>query len=187
MSPFQLIDAFRAELQTVVNETIQQASHAQPDGDEQWDAHLATHNVVRKTSEERKQLLSLKENKTKGAIPIEVRYVLEKHKTVAAHRLANLQMEFGKEEWWPRVETPARKIIDDFIEEGIKKYVGELEPKTSLTKSIFANSKKTTTTYMTKIYQAGSKSEKCPTCMAARPAESDLKTCAFCGTTIFNT
>lgn len=185
MSPFQLIDAFRAELQAVVNETIQQATHAQPDEDEQWDAYLRSHDVVPKTSEERKQLLLLKEDSTKGAIPLEVRQVLEKQKIIAARRLANLKIEFGHEAWWPRVEAPAQKIMDDFVEEGIKKYVGELVPKTSLATSIFANSKKTTNTYMTKIYQAGTKSEKCPTCMAARPAESDLKTCAFCGTIIF--
>jgi hypothetical protein len=186
MNPFQLIDTFRTELQAVVNNTIQQAAIAQPDGDEQWDAYLATHYIVAKTSEERKQLLSLKENRTKGAIPVEVRQVLEKQKSMAMRRLDNLKIQFGQEEWWPRVETPAQKIMDDFVEEGIKKYVGELAPKTSLTKSIFANSKKTTTTYMTKIYQAGTKSEKCHTCMAARPAESDLKTCAFCGSPIFN-
>jgi hypothetical protein len=187
MNPFQLMDTFRTELQAVVNETIQQAVQAQSVEDERWDAYLRSHDVVPKTSEERKQLLLLTENKTKGALPIEVRQVLEKHKTRATKKLTSLQLEFGKEEWWPRVETPTGKIIHDFIEEGIKKYVGELAPKTSLGQSIFANSKKTTTTYMTKIYQAGTKSEKCPTCMAARPAESDLKTCAFCGTTVFNT
>jgi hypothetical protein len=186
MNPFQLIDAFRTELQAVVNETIQQAVQAQSVEDESWDAYLRSHDVVPKTSEERNQLLSLQENRTKGAIPVEVRQVLEKQKSTAARMLANLKIQFGQEEWWPRVEAPAKKIMDDFIEEGIKKYVGELAPKTSLAKSIFANSKKTTTTYLTKIYQAGTKSEKCSTCMAARPAESDLKTCAFCGSPIFN-
>ena len=79
MGPFQLIDSFRAELQAVVNETIERATHAQPDGDVQWNAYLRLHDVKPNTSEERKQLLALKESGTTGAIPIEVRQVFEKH------------------------------------------------------------------------------------------------------------
>lgn len=186
MSPFEIINSFREELETKVNQTIHLASHSPLGGNEEWDVYMKSHELIPKTTDERKQLLALKETASKGALPVEVRMLLEKHQQSATGKLQELKQQFDKEEWWVRVETPAQKLIHNFIEEGIKKYMGETDAKLVSAKSIFSNALRTTPKYMTEIHKAGTKSEKCPTCHAARPADSELKTCAFCGSPIFN-
>jgi len=184
MSPFELINAFRTELDTAVKKTIALAAKS-PGENKEWADYMSSQGATPKTGEERKELLTLKEETHKGALPIEVRMVFDKHKATASEKLQEWKRQYGQEEWWPRVETPAHKIMDDFIQDGIKKYLGETSKSVS-TKTIFSNSTLTTPKYYTQVYQAGTKSEKCPTCMAARPAGTELTTCAFCGSPIFN-
>lgn len=187
MNPFQLIDTLRGELKLRVDQTLAAAAKAIPDQEDEWDAYMRAQEVVPKSSDERIQLLALKEERSKGALPIEVRLVLEKHKLAVIQKLSEIKTEYGSKEWWSRVEAPADKVINEFIDESIKRYIGEMNRTSVSSRNIFANAMKTTPKYFTQVHKAGTKSEKCPTCMAARPEGSDLKTCAFCGSVIFNT
>lgn len=185
MSPFQIIDTLRNELKTRVDQTISTAAKALPYQEDEWDAYLREHDITPPGNDHRAELLALKET-SRGAIPIEVRLVLEKHKNAVVEKLAGLKKEYASQEWWPRVEAPADKIMSGFVDESIKRYIGDMDRKPVSAKNIFANSLKTTPKYFTQVDKAGTKSEKCPTCMAARPEGNDLKTCAFCGSLIFN-
>lgn len=185
MGPFQLMDALRKELKLAADQTITVAAKAVPDREDEWDAYMRTHELIPKSDDERSELLVLKAEQIKGALPVEVRLVLDKHKQRAEKMLDEWKREHGSAEWWDRVEAPAKKLIKEFVDENIKRYLGELDKVVISAASIFANSASTSSRYVLQVQKAGTRSEKCPTCMAARPEGSDLRTCMFCGAEIF--
>jgi hypothetical protein len=186
MNAFQFMTNLRSQLKTALDETIAVAAKATPHEEDEWDEYLRTHQISPKSLAERDELFALKAEQTQGALPIEVRAVLEKHKDSVSKQLKSWKDEFGSADWWPRVDGAAPSLLHEFVNEGMKQYLGRVNAQVTTVGDVFANAKSTSPSYMTNIQKSGIKSEKCPTCMAARLEGHNLNTCAFCGATIFN-
>lgn len=182
MTPFAILDQFRAFTAALADETFRMAA----EGGDEWDDYMTAHGLEPGTGEERAEIRALHEPPLEGTLPAEVRSLLEKQREAAILKGLEFKQQFGSQEWWMmRVETPMLKLLENYVPDHVKKYIGEMKPKVVSSGTLFANALTDTPKYFTDVSGAGTQSEKCPTCMAARPAGTELKKCAFCGTEIF--
>jgi hypothetical protein len=150
-----LLEQGRALVESIVNLAL----NLPAGGDARWDAMLGKLGVRGLSNDER--VLHLKEGpgQSKGALVIEVRWVLE----AAVEPLA----EHMDDRW----------VLRDFAQRAVREYVGAVKPRIS-TSSIFANALATTGNFMTG--QAGAAADTCQ-CCGAPLRDRNSKICRYCG------
>lgn len=183
MSPFQIISKLRKEFQSKIEECVALARTVKQDESESWDSYLKNLSVTPITKEDRKERYALNESIRTGALPVELRSALDRHSATILQTMNSLKNEFGHHEWWSdRVEKPFLKVVDDMPQQTLMEYIGAVQLDST---TILKNAADVSYGYFDTTVQTGSKSHLCPTCRAARPAETDLTTCSFCGSPLF--
>jgi hypothetical protein len=173
----------RKEFQSKIEECVAIAQSVKPDESEKWDNYLKSLSLKPMLNEERKQQYTLNSTIQTGALPIELRSALECHSKAIQQTMDSLKNEFGNQDWWnDRVEKPFLKVVNDIPQQTLMDYIGAVRTDSA---SIIKNAAEVSYGYFDTTVQSNSKSHLCPTCRAARPAESDLTTCSFCGSPLF--
>jgi hypothetical protein len=183
MSPFQIMSILRKEFQSKIEESLTLARAVSTEESQAWDNHLKSLALTPMTIEERKQRSSLNNTIHTGALPIELRSVLEFHSTAILQTMNTYKNEFGHFDWWNnRVETPFLKVVNDMPQQTLTTYIGTIRSQSA---AIFENAAEVSYGYFETTVRSNSKSHLCPTCRAARSANTDLTICSFCGTPLF--
>jgi hypothetical protein len=183
MSPFQIMSKLRKEFQSKIEECVTIARTVTHEESESWDSYLKNLSVTPITKEDRQERYTLNTSIQTGALPVELRRALEQHTASIRETMNNLKSEFGHHDWWiDRVEKPFLKVIDDIPQQTLMEYIGAVRLDST---TILKNAADVSYGYFDTTVQTGSKSHLCPTCRAARPAETDLTTCSFCGSSLF--
>lgn len=171
------------ELSRSIEQTIDLAKDTPPKGGEEWFSFMITLGVEPLDMKSRGHALSSGFQFNQGALPVEVRRVIERLKDDVAERATRFTEKHGG-------SAEANKILldeflvtlEDVVESSMGDYVLSIKPKAALA-GIFANAAMTTKTF--EKQDAGAITKKCRCCGAARPSDTELKTCAFCGTSFF--
>ena len=173
----------RKEFLSKVEECVAMARTMKPEDSETWDNYLKSLSITPLASEDRKQRYSLNETIHTGALPVELRNALDVHSNAIRQTMNTYKTEFGQQDWWnDRVEKPFLKVVDEIPQQTLMEYIGAVRLDST---TILKNAADVSYGYFDKTVQSNSKSHLCPTCRAARPSESDLTTCSFCGTPLF--
>jgi hypothetical protein len=149
-------------------------------GDATWDAVLREHGVTPLPPAERQRHIQEGARRTKGALPIEVRWAIEA--VYKRAREAARAMDL-------RVDTPAEQQLIDGIEKRLVNLVDEttrehlqrVTPPANTTASIFANARATTPNYSALGAAAGMSQMKCKSCGAPRKSTEEIGACGYCG------
>lgn len=173
----------RKEFQSKIEECVAIARTATSDESDTWDNYLKNLSLTPLTKEDRNQRYTLNETIQTGALPVELRSVLDFHSAAIRQTMNDLKTEFGNQDWWiDRVEKPFLKVVDDMPRQTLQEYIGAVRMDST---TILKNAAKVSYGYFDTTVKSNSKSHLCPTCRAARPAETDLTTCSFCGSSLF--
>jgi hypothetical protein len=185
MSPFQIVSALRKEFQSKIDECVTLARNANPDEIDAWDNYLKSLSLNPLSTEERKQRFSLNSAIHTGALPIELRSAIAFHTNAIREKMDFYKNEFGHHDWWSvRVEKPFLAVVEDVQQQTLSEYIGAVRSD-SVSTTILQNASEVSHGYFDTTVQSNSKSHQCPTCRAARPADTDLTICSFCGTILF--
>lgn len=183
MGPFQIMSTLRKEFQSKIEECVAIARTATSDQSESWDTYLKGLSITPMQKDDRKQRYTLNETIQTGALPVELRSALDFHSAAIRQTMNTYKTEFGDNEWWnDRVEKPFLKIVDDIPQQTFLEYIGAVRHDST---TIMKNASQVSYGYFDTTVGSNSKSHLCPTCRAARPAETDLTTCSFCGSQLF--
>lgn len=171
------------ELSHSIQQTVNLAKSTPPKGGEEWFSFMMTMGVEPLNVTARSNALASGFQFNQGALPAEVRRVMERLKQDVADRATRFTEKHGG-------SAEANKILldeflvtlEDVVESSMGDYVLSIKPKAALA-GIFANAAITTKTF--EKQDAGAITKKCRCCGAARPSDTELKTCAFCGTSFF--
>jgi hypothetical protein len=115
----------------------------------------------------------------RGALPLELRSVLEAIRGYTARLLAALSQRLPDGN--PEVDR-LRTELDSFVDQVMRDFTAKVRPAPTVA-GIFANAQRTTTRFAE--VRDGVRTKKCPLCGAARPEGTDLRACAFCGQSLF--
>ncbi len=186
MSPFQIMSALRKEFQSKIEECVTLARNVHPDENDAWDNYLKSLTITPMPMEERKQRFNLNSTIRTGALPIELRSAIEFLTNAIKQKLETYKNEFGHQDWWnARVEKPFLMVVEDVQQKTLDEYIGAVRSDSAST-TILQNAAEVSYGYFDTTVRSGSKSHQCPACRAARPADTDLTICSFCGTPLFN-
>lgn len=182
------IQSLSDDTQTRVRQTVTMAKERPAEGHDTWNAHLAAIGLLPMTAVQIGALIQTGANIKSGALPIELRQVLQKIKDNAELEIGKLTAELETLEADDEFDAdPPRESLErlndflrDMVDKEVRDYIQSTKPATGL-KGIFANAATTTPKYFEHAAKAGVKTLKCPTCGAPRPADQSLETCAFCG------
>lgn len=170
-------------LHNSMDQTINLAMHANPAGSEEWFEFMAMVGVDPLDSKTRSNSLKSGFQFNQGILPVEVRRVLERVKDDIAGRVQRFEENLeASNDTTAAVRDGFLAKLDEIVESRLNTYVGSIKPKAAVS-AIFANA--AVSTKLFEQQKAGSETKKCRCCGAARPADSDLKICAFCGTSFF--
>jgi hypothetical protein len=131
-----------------------------------WDSFVRSLGLTPLTQEQRRVIRSAGVPQLKGVLPVELRVVLE-----AIHARVSTQ---------PDVSFIAMEL-DTFVERELMRFIAAAQPAKAALAGIFANA------HRSAIKTVGVDSistVKCNCCGAARPANSELSTCTFCGSAL---
>jgi hypothetical protein len=133
-----------------------------------WDALVRSLGLTPLTDEQRQFIRRSGVPKLKGVLPVELRVVLEavRSKIVALPGAAKIQTD-----------------LEVFVEREMLRFIAAAQPPKAVMGNIFANAQQS-------AVRLGAAADavmalKCGCCGAARPAGSDLRSCAFCGNALF--
>ena len=185
MTPFQIMSALRKEFQSNIESCITLARNARQDENGEWDDYLKSLAITPISADDRKQRYDLNPTIQTGALPLELRMAVECHVNTIRQTMNTYKNEFGHHDWWTmRVETPFLKVVNDVQHQTLSDYIGSVQSE-SLATTILQNAGQVSYGYFETTVRPTSKSHQCPACRAARPAETDLTTCSFCGSSLF--
>ena len=154
--------------------TVAAKALTEPD---QWQDLMTSYDVKPASQTESSQAAQF--NHVQGALPLEVRNVLlalqRRYKSTVRH------LEEGQSSHFALFNH-----LDDrhekFVDKAVKDYIDRIRPKVTML-SIFANALATTAAQQQTAEQLSTKT--CGCCGAARPGDTSLKTCAYCGNAFF--
>lgn len=155
---------------------MQTALESSAQGSDAWNTLLAELGLAVPAAKVREQL-ALRQPLKKGALPVEVRHVLERLQTITRKTLSDAAV--GDE-----TSAAFEKTLEHFVEEDMTLYLKAVRPAAS-PKSIFATAKATTKKYGDMNTKAVVEIVRCKSCGAARPEGTDLRVCDFCGGNFF--
>jgi len=196
----QLLDyqTVRENAEKEAQEILTKALQSAMGGDAEWDLYLASWKVESLSAEKRKDLLQGEVKLTKGALPYEVRQVLEvwekkgldeAKQVVKAYQKAIKQAEEtedyeGEEALAQQLrpfEWDVRAYLMDTKESCMRSYLQSVKKKNKGIGSVFANAMKTSVKYtMTETSTAAALC--CPSCGSPRMTTAVETICNFCGT-----
>lgn len=150
-----------------------------------WNSVLNNLNITPLTNEEKIHRLRNGIPNSKGALPIEVRWCLEKltnkYQIIANDFKSELNpkdLDWDSEELLEKLELK----IQNLVETQIQIYISKSKPGLAIS-NIFANAQKTTTKF--EKINSSIETKVCKCCGAPRVENSDLKFCSFCGNNFF--
>jgi len=181
MGPFQIVSAVRKPFETKVEECLALAEKTDQEKCEEWDRYMIGLGLMPMSHEERKKNYSLHPKHIHGALPIELKQVLGSHVLLIGQQLQIYRQQYGHEPWWTdRVEKPLTSFVEELTQTTLNGYIGQISAS-----GIFKNAEGVMHGYFDSTIQANAQSHQCPTCGAARPAETDYRMCHFCGADLF--
>ncbi|MCZ6603279.1 MAG: hypothetical protein O6952_09755 [Planctomycetota bacterium] len=199
--------ALRRGLHDRIDEVVQAAKASELGGGPAWDAVLRRLEVPPLSIDERTDLLRTGVPMKQGALPIEVRRAIQKVHDDFSESFRVLSDEIDQLEDSPDLDESdsdlseeddepedspdlseglARisKDLIDVVNLAMKRYIDQVRPVANLG-SVFANVMASTPKFGEMMEKEGVKTLKCKSCGAARPAETDMKICDFCGGPFF--
>ncbi len=178
------LDALEHKLHSSVGDVLELARQTPPAGTPAWIALMASVGVEPLGLRQREQALRTGFQFHRGALPVEVRMVLERIRDDVSTRsrtVAEPADVLTGETARAYVESFQRRL-DELVETRLQDYVDAIKPAASVN-AIFANALASTKKFTAE--GSGSQTKTCDCCGAGRPADTDLRTCAFCGTPFF--
>lgn len=148
---------------------VEQANRLALSSDEPtWDTFVRSVGLTPLSAEQRAFIRASGVPKLKGMLPVELRVVLEA-----------IRARFA-----PMADSESMKTdLLVLVDREMLRFVAAAQPPKSVLPGIFANAQRTAVRLGP---QADSLSaQKCTCCGAARPAESNLRSCTFCGQSFF--
>jgi len=185
MNPFQIVSTLRTQLQINIEACLTLARETSADNFQTWNNYLTSQSIEPLSSEDRAIRYQLNKSVKQGALPIEVRAVLEHHVRQMLLVLNNFKKEYGHESWWEsRVEKPVKQLGIDLNNQSMEEYIGGIQNRNTPSQ-VLENAAQVSYGFREYFHKSKAKSHLCPTCRAARPAHADLNVCYFCGTPLF--
>ncbi len=172
------------ELHNSVGDVLELARQTPPAGTPEWIALMAARGIEPLGLKQREQALRTGFQFHRGALPVEVRMVLERIRddvSTRSRRVTEPPDASAGETARAYVESFYRRL-EELVETLLQDYVDAIKPAASVN-AIFANAMASTKKFAAE--GAGSQTKTCNCCGAGRPADTDLRTCAFCGTPFF--
>jgi hypothetical protein len=148
-------------------------------GDPAWDALLAELGIEPLPPAERRRHLTEGARRAKGALPIEVRWAIEKIESSARAWLWEIDKAMPTEHG-DKYIRPVEHRLQGLVEETVRSHLAQTAPAAT-TASIFANARATTPNYSAMGAKAGIEETKCKTCGGPRRHTGDLGACDYCG------
>jgi hypothetical protein len=189
LSAVERLAALRHSLEQMTRRIFETATTSDRGGGPAWDRLLGELGVEPPSTDQRLQALSTNVPLSKGPVPAEVRKALEKLRadlSVEVERFrAALDQNPGAADATQdeQLEELDRRLAS-FVDAEVKRYIAAVRPAPAAA-GIFANALATTPSYAADRQGAGVETKMCGTCGAARPAGTDLRTCDFCGGSLF--
>ncbi len=172
-----------SQLDAQLEHIKQKALESRAADDPHWDAFLVSMGVTPLDGEARMRILASGAPKINGAFPAEVRSAFTLIQKQALESLDSERAMFGHDGGFladhERLDRKARYIVD----ERMRDYINCARPKVTLG-GIFANAANTSTRHERNTESVNT--ETCGCCGAARPADTSLNVCAFCGSRLFD-
>lgn len=169
------------EIHNIIHSAINALEEPAP-----WQALLLRFNIS--AAEEGEKLQASQFNHKKGALPIELRRMLQglqNHYRAKLHRLRHDIDNLNPEQFDVALELvgEAEEKLKLFIDPTVKTYIEQIRPKITI-QSIFANAMSSSIKQQNSAEHVHSKT--CACCGAARPNKTNLKMCAYCGSPFFS-
>lgn len=149
-------------------------------GDATWDAILREHGVSPLPPQERQRHIKEGPRRSRGALPIEVRWAIEAvyKRSREASRALDLRVETPEEQ---RIVDGIERRLVNLVEETTHAHLQRVTPPANTTASIFANARATTPNYSAMGAAAGLSQMKCKSCGAPRKSTEEIGACGYCG------
>lgn len=149
-------------------------------GDAAWDAVLREHGVSPLPPTERQRHIQEGPRRSRGALPIEVRWVIEAvhQRSREAARALDLRVETPEEQ---RIVDGIEHRLVNLVEDTTRAHLQRVTPAVNTTASIFANARATTPNYASAGAAAGVSQMKCKSCGAPRKSLEEIGACGYCG------
>ncbi len=148
-------------------------------GDARWNDLLTELGVTPLSPSERERHLREGPRRSRGALPIEVRWAIEAVDKRARSWLWDIDRAM-RTEHGDRYIRPIEHKLYGMVEETIRAHLSATVVAVT-TSSIFANARATTPSYAHLGKKAGLEEVKCKTCGAPRIRTGELGPCAYCG------
>jgi hypothetical protein len=146
--------------------------------DPTWDAFLAAEGERALPVAERLALAAQGVPNLRGALPVEVRRLLERIGSETERQLAAIPQDDESDAARDRL----RQELTQFVAQKMRDYLDRARPAPTLA-GIFANAQ--ATSLRSGDVKAGTETVTCPCCGAARQKGGSLKICAYCGNELF--
>ncbi len=163
-----------ADLEARAAELVRVASEAPLGGGPPWQAVLTAHGVAPLPADDRQAYLASGMPMNRGALPIEVRRVLEVLQRTASAALAHLAAS-------QEVDDAVERRVATLADRAMRDYLHAVRPPVTAG-GIFANARASTPRFAATV--AGVATMRCSACGASRSSEGD-QACRFCGAPIY--
>lgn len=188
MSDFKKsLDELTKHFSRSADDVISRAEVVQPGTDPDWTTYMTSLGLTPVPPDEKMNVLvTTNQGQFQGALPSEVRDILNHHKknilVEVRKQKSNLDDSIASDPQTTFDFDDFKTSLESLIKEKIQHYVNKSKPSFS-TQGIFANAMMTSLNTGTASAQVNTKT--CDCCGAARPNNSDLRTCQFCGNEFF--
>jgi hypothetical protein len=145
-----------------------------------WDALLADLGVAPLPPAERQRHLTEGSRRARGALPIEVRWAIEKVEKLARAWLWEIDKAMPTEYGDQYIRPVEHKLLG-MVDETVRAHITRTAAVVNTTANIFANARASTPNYSQLGARAGLEGTKCKTCGAPRRHAGDLGNCDYCG------
>ncbi len=154
-------------------------------GDAAWDALLTELGVRGMPVQERQKHIAEGPKKSRGALPIEVRWAVTAIYDRGREQVRAMDMKAetqAENDLVKKIETRLYAIVDEVTREHLQR----VTPAAPTTSSIFAKAKASTPNYSAMGVKAGMNQMKCTACGAPRKTNDDAAVgpCVYCGGTL---
>jgi hypothetical protein len=167
-------------VETMSRRVLEQGVASALGGDPAWDALLAELGVTPLPPAERQRHLKEGARRSRGALPIEVRWAIERIEKSARAWLWEIDKAMPTEHGDQYIR-PVEHQLQGLVDETVRQHLAQTALVANTTASIFANARASTPNYSAMGAKAGIEETKCKTCGGPRRHTGDLGPCDYCG------
>lgn len=179
------IKKIKADFPKEIEKVFKIAKKSDSQKDKEWDKLLIEYEIKPLSSEERTKIIERGLSIKKGALPSELRLLLEKIRNKYIFLVDKFDDDLLEDEVSRKdLDNFRYQILENFIENKIKEYINQIKEPVALN-TIFANASKSIGR-IAQLQEAKLYTIKCKTCGAARLEEDQYNHCSYCGSQVFD-